>query len=113
MSDDRIGLVDAIHALRQELRDAQDGAPPDLQFTVEDIEVAFEVVTEKNAEASVGGSGKVRFWLFDADLKTEGKAGTSQTKTHTVKLKLTPGDYRIPGKVRDVKVSDTVPTPKE
>lgn len=113
MSSDRIGLVEAIHALREELREAQDKAPADMKFTVEDIEVSFEVVTEKTVEAGVGASGKIKFWLVDVDVNADGKGSYSKSKSQTVTLRLTPSDHRIPGTPREVNVADKVTIPSD
>jgi len=112
VSKNKVGLVEAIHALREELRDAQDSAPEDLKFTVQDIEVAFEVVTEKTTEASAGGAGKIRFWLFDADVKAEAKGGYSKSNSHSVKLTLKPLDYRKSESGDDIEINRKVDSPR-
>ena len=78
---ERLGLVEAIQALRQELSDAiQAGGSETLRFKVGEIELGFQVVVERLAK------GGVKFWVVELG----GEA--SKAMTHTVRVPLTPQD---------------------
>lgn len=71
-ADTALELADVIKALRQELITAQQaGTDETIQFNVNNIEIELETVVEK--EAGVEGSGKIRFWVVDTDVKVQGK----------------------------------------
>lgn len=78
-----IGLSEMIVALRSELLKAQtEGIEKDLKFKIEQIELEVELVTTKEGE----GSGSVKFWVYNAEMKA--KVGTE--RTHRLLLKLKP-----------------------
>ena len=65
-------LADVIKALRQELINAQQaGQDEKTRFNVNTVEVELETVIEK--EVGGKGSGKIRFWVVDADAEVNGK----------------------------------------
>ncbi len=87
-----LGLADAIKQLRREITLAALNAEGDrLQFTLDSIELELEV------ELVIGAGAKAEFkWVvvsFGADAKAE------RTKTHRVKLTLTPLLDKSPVKV--------------
>ncbi len=80
---DRIGLEEAIRAVREELTAAMvAGAGEEIRFRVNAVHLDFNVVVSKEVEAS----GKVRFWVVDAG--GGGKLGSAST--HTIHVELDP-----------------------
>ncbi|GAA5085722.1 hypothetical protein HNP84_010210 [Thermocatellispora tengchongensis] len=80
---DNIGIDDAIRALRRQLSAAvAEGRDQDLRFLLGPVELEFQVVVQRDLEAG----GGVRFWIASID----GKATTSRSLTHTVRLRLDP-----------------------
>ncbi|GJF35057.1 hypothetical protein KNE206_77570 [Kitasatospora sp. NE20-6] len=79
----RIGLADAVTAVRNELMEAAaQGESQALAFDVGPVEMEFEI--ELRAEARAGG--KFRAWVVSA----EAEAGVSRGSTHRVSFTLTP-----------------------
>jgi hypothetical protein len=80
---EEIGLANAIQAVRQELATAMAaGAKEEIRFQVSSVELQFQVVVSKSADAS----GKVRFWVVDV-----GAGGTvERAATHTIQVQLDP-----------------------
>jgi hypothetical protein len=75
----RLGLVEAIQSLREELAAAVTaGGQEALRFEVGEIELTFQVQVEKT------GKGGVKFWVVELG----GEIGN--TTTHAVKVPLTP-----------------------
>ena len=100
-------LAEVIRALRQELVNAQQpGLDEKIRFRVNNIEVELETVVEKE----VGGksSGKIRFWVVDADAEVSGKY--KMATRHKIKLSLQPMDINNPdpqtGKSGDLLLTD-------
>ena len=80
---DKIGLDDAISAVRHELMRAMEaGTGEGLRFRVDAVEMEFQAVVTTQADASA----KVRFWVVEA-----GAGGTvGSESTHTIRVKLGP-----------------------
>lgn len=79
----RIGLKEAIEALRVELSESiQASVDKSLHFEVEQINLEFQVEIEKSGEAS----GEISFWVA----KLGAKGTLSSTNTHTVNLQIKP-----------------------
>ena len=89
-------LAQVIEALRAELNEAKrSGESPEnqgIRFNVNNIDIEFQTVVEKE----VGGkaSGKIRFWVLDADAEASGKY--NKANTHKIKLSLQAVDERNP-----------------
>jgi Trypsin-co-occurring domain 2 len=80
---ERIGLKEAIGALRSELSESiLAAADEDLQFQVPDVSMEFQVELEKSA----GGSGGIKFWVVELG----GEASRTSTVTHSLSLSLKP-----------------------
>jgi hypothetical protein len=80
---ERIGLKEAIGALRSELSEAiLAAAGEDLQFQVPDVSMEFQVEIEKSA----GASGGIRFWVVELG----GEASRTSTNTHSLNFSLKP-----------------------
>ena len=80
---ERIGLKDAMSALRSELSESiLAAAREDLRFQVDDISMQFQVEVER----AVGVSGGIKFWVVQ--LGAEGSR--TSTTTHTLSLTLKP-----------------------
>jgi len=107
----KIGLVEAVKSLRDELRDAQDASAEDIKFKVDEIEVTFELTVEKSASTGAEAGGKIQFWLFDVDAKAQVEGGMSENKSHRLTLKLSPTDHTS-GNPRDIDISDQVESPR-
>lgn len=79
----RIGLKEALSALRQELSEAILAAPNEwLRFQVDEVTLQFQVEVERTTE----GGGGIKFWVVELGCK---RAATSTT-THTVTIPLKP-----------------------
>ncbi|MGW7210032.1 trypco2 family protein [Streptomyces sp. NPDC054837] len=91
-----IELADAVAAVRDELLDAAArGAGQNLAFKVGPVELEFTVELRVDAKAKAG----FKAWVVTADVE----AGAARTRTHRVKLALTPqqaggGDLLIHGR---------------
>jgi len=80
---ERIGLKEAIGALRSELSESiLAAAGEDLRFQVDDVSMEFQVELEKSFE----GSGGIKFWVVELG----GKASRASTATNSVSLSLKP-----------------------
>ncbi len=76
-----IGLSDAIEHLREELSQTHDmGKGKDVQFDLENIELELEVV----AETDISGEAGVKWYLFNAGVKSTIK----DANKHKLKLTL-------------------------
>jgi hypothetical protein len=83
VSVDRIGLAEALEALRAELgKAAENAAKKGLKFQVNQATVELEVVTERVNEGTLG----LKFWVVEA----EGGRSVSRGHTHRVSVSLTP-----------------------
>lgn len=106
--DPRIGLAQAIAALRAELSEARrQGQGTDIHFAVGDIEVELALEFGWSKEAGAG------FKLFSfVDLS--GKAGSTDKTSHKVKLKLTIDTTGNPsaGVISDDNVPATIEKPQ-
>lgn len=81
----KIGLADAIAALRAELRTAvAASAKEEIKFEVGEVVVELEVAVEKSVEGSAG----VNVWVIDVNA-----GGTrATTATHRITIPLKPSD---------------------
>jgi hypothetical protein len=80
---DFVDLADAIGVLREQLFEAQEAAgDSEISFDVGKVEIEFTV----EMRSTVGAQGGLKFWVVNADAKTE----TTQGRTHKVKLELIP-----------------------
>ncbi len=79
----RIGLKEALSALRQELSEAILAAPNEwLRFQVDEVTLQFQVEVERTTE----GGGGIKFWVVELG----GKRAATSTTTHTVTIPLKP-----------------------
>jgi hypothetical protein len=90
---------DFVAGLREELKAAQTGRDPQLQFAVGPVTVEFSVVSSREG----GPEGKVRFWVIEVG----GSAKWSTSETQRVTLTLTP----VGAHGEDVRVGDQVRQP--
>lgn len=80
---ERIGLADAIRALRAELSESiRAGTGKDLRFEVGEIELQFQVEVERSHKASAG----INIWVVEAG----GEGARASTTTHVVTIPLKP-----------------------
>jgi len=80
---ERIGLKDAIAALRTELGESILAASDEeFRFQVGEISLEFKVEVERTSEVS----GGIKFWVVEAG----GKGSLASTTTHTVIIPLKP-----------------------
>lgn len=75
-----IGIVDAIAAVRSELRAAVVEPDGDIQFPIDGVELEFKVVVTKELR----GDGKVNVWV----LELSGGVHHEEQAVHTVRLRL-------------------------
>ncbi|MGZ3338053.1 MAG: trypco2 family protein [Isosphaeraceae bacterium] len=84
---DSIELSEAIDVVRAELITAQrQGQDSDLAFKVGTVDMEFEVMMEREAEAG----GKIKVWVVE--IGVSGRANTRAT--HRVRVSLTPHDRK-------------------
>ncbi|MBF0624719.1 MAG: hypothetical protein HQL82_07910 [Magnetococcales bacterium] len=82
-----IGLAEVIGSLRRELTEASRQAENEkLKFTLEDIEVEFQVTAGKTKEG--GGGAGIKFWVAEAN--ASGKRTVTLEEMQKVRLKLKP-----------------------
>jgi hypothetical protein len=100
MSDEPIGLADAIRRVRAELADARrEGEGEDLRFRLGEVQLQFEVqVTREGA-----GEAGIKLWV----VSVSGKGGVSGAQTHTVTVSLVP-QARVGADWQDVMVGQEV-----
>ena len=80
---ERIGLKEAVGALRKELSDSiTDAVGKELRFEVGGITLEFQVEVERTAE----GKGGIKFWVVDLG----GKLSQASTTTHRITVPLKP-----------------------
>lgn len=83
----KLELAEVMKALREEIKLAEwAGQGHDLKFNLNNVEVEFQTVVEK--EGGLEGGGKIKFWVLDIDAKASGKYKKSATQK--IKLSLTP-----------------------
>lgn len=79
----RIGLREAVDALRKELSESiVAAADEELRFQVGEVAFQFQFEVERKAE----GSGGIRFWVVELG----GTASRSSTVTHSITIPLMP-----------------------
>jgi hypothetical protein len=87
MALELIPLAEAISALRTQLAEAQrQGRDQEIRFEVGDVEVEFQVVVEREAEAG----GKIGFRLFGLGSEATAGGKLADARTQMIKLTLTP-----------------------
>lgn len=80
---ERIGLREAIAALRQEIcASIEDAQGESVRFQVGELTLQFQVEIERGVEGQSG----IRFWVVDLG----GKASRTNTTTHVVTVPLRP-----------------------
>lgn len=101
----RVGLAEAIQALRAELTQAISQAPGrGVRFGLGPIELTVEAAVTTN----VGGKAGIRWWLIDAGGEVSREAVTTQTLKLTldpVLVQENPEDHKL--EVADILVTDT------
>lgn len=107
----KIGLVEAIDSLREELRKAKDNSAEDIKFNVNEIEITFDLAVEISGKVGTEAGGRIKWWLFDANAKAQAEAGVSHTNTHSITLKLSPTDITS-GDASSYQINDTVKSPR-
>lgn len=86
---DGLELSDVLAHLRANLaRAQQEGAGQDLRFSLDDVEVEFQVAITKEGEGKAG----VKFWVVNAELG--GKLANATTQK--IKLKMKVSDAKHP-----------------
>lgn len=77
----KIGLVEAIEAVRAELTQAvENNADKEIQFPVDKVDLEFHVGVTRGADAT----GGIRFWVIELG----GRAKYESESVHTVKVSL-------------------------
>lgn len=88
MTEDQLGLAEAIDVVRAELRKAQDaGRGSDVRFAVGTVELEFAVEVVKS------GGGEASVKVFSV-VSVGGKGAVSKGETNRVKVVLNPIDVR-------------------
>ncbi|MEE9412810.1 MAG: trypco2 family protein [Methylococcales bacterium] len=86
-------LAEVIQALREELIKAQKvGKKKAIRFNLDNIEVEFQTVVEKEVGVTTGG--KIKFLVVDADAKASGNY--KKSAMHKIKLSLQAVDLNKP-----------------
>jgi len=101
---ERLGLAEALAALRQELTSAMTaGAGERVRFELGTVEMEFQLELSKER----GGEAGVKFWVVTLG----GKGSTTSGSTHRVTLQLTPrgADGGALGLISDTDVDPTLP----
>lgn len=81
----KLELAEVIKALREELNLAKrDGEGQGIRFNINNVDIELQTVVERKVDAGV--SGKVRFWVIDADAKANGEL--KDAVTQKIKLSL-------------------------
>lgn len=81
----KLELAAVIDALREELNIAKrNGEGQDIRFNINNVDIELQTVVERKVDAGV--SGKVRFWVIDADAKANGEL--KDAVTQKIKLSL-------------------------
>lgn len=87
MSEQPLGLADAVRALRSEVTTAmREGRDEALRFQLGPVEMEFLLEVQREAGAEAG----VKFWVVNLG----GKGSVTRGSTHRVKLTLTPLDAK-------------------
>jgi hypothetical protein len=100
----KLELSEVMKALREEIRQAQWAAQGhDIKFNLNNIEVEFQTVVEKEGGGEAGG--KIKFWVLDIDAKASGKY--KKAVTQKIKLSLTPKQLDPDtGEAKDIALAD-------
>lgn len=85
MSEQPLGLADAVRALRSELTTVmEEGREEALRFELGPVEMEFLLEVQREA----GGAADVKFWVINLG----GKSSVTRGSTHRVTLALNPRD---------------------
>ena len=85
MSEQPLGLADAVRALRSELTTVmREGRDEALRFELGPVEMEFLLEVQREA----GGEAGIKFWVVNLG----GKGSVTRGSTHRVTLTLTPRD---------------------
>lgn len=100
----KLELSAVMNALREEIKQAGWAAQGhDLKFNLNNIEVEFQTVVEKEGGGEAGG--KIKFWVLDLEAKVSGKYKNAVTQK--IKLSLTPdAGVDAQGKPKKTQMSD-------
>src|SRR4051794_41024361 len=91
---ERIGLEDALSALRSELSEAiLAAASEDLRFQVDDVSMQFQL----EAERAGGVSGGIQFWVVELGAQASQKSTTTHILPFTLKPTMTDGKPVLTG----------------
>lgn len=95
MAERRIGLQEAIAALRGELVDSIVAAQSErLRFEVGEITMEFHVEVERSSEIKGGAKGGIKFWVVDIGSAELGAGtGVKNKSIHKVTIPLKPVRY--------------------
>lgn len=100
MSDEPIGLAEAIRRVRAELVDARrEGEGEDLRFRLGDVQLQFEVQMTREGAGEAG----IKLWVVSVGAK----GGVTNAQTHTVTMSLVP-QARVGTDWQDVMVGQAV-----
>ncbi|MEV6807191.1 trypco2 family protein [Streptomyces sp. NPDC017248] len=96
-----IELSDLLASLRSEIETARAEADgKDVRFRIESVDLELHVAVEKTKQ----GKGGVKFWVVSGDFT----GGSKNTRTHVVKLRLSPETYDAQGTPATVLTGDDV-----
>ena len=90
-----VELADFVAALRDQIRQAQADADPNLPIEVGPITLEFTVTTRREGEGKAG----VKFWVVDAEVS--GKLANESTQKVTMQLIPRAPDGQGPARIRD------------
>jgi hypothetical protein len=101
VSDEPIGLAEAIRKVRAELAVARrDGEHDELRFRLGEVQLQFEVQLTREG----GGEAGVKLWVVSVGAK----ASVTSGQTHTVTVAMVPQTVEADGTLHDVLVGDEV-----
>jgi hypothetical protein len=100
MSDEPIGLAEAIRRVRTELADARsEGEGADLRFRLGEVQLQFEVQLTREGAGEAG----IKLWVVSVGAKGRVTSG----QTHTVTVSMVP-QARVGADWQDVMVGEEV-----
>ncbi|GAA3134089.1 trypco2 family protein [Streptomyces echinatus] len=96
-----IELSELLASLRAEIETARTEADgKDVRFKIESVDLELHVAVEKTKQVK----GGVKFWVLSGDLT----GGSKNTRTHVIKLRLSPETYDAQGQPTTVLTGDDV-----